>query len=185
MDPIPVGPGGGKAGARLRLRDFQSALTARLQAARAAPAAEAALAVRVGALGLLVDLREVGEILDVAPWLPVPRTWPWYLGVANLRGRLCSVIDLACFCGAAPVAPDKDSRLITFAPGLGCNAALLVSRLAGLRHPGLLQPAGGAPPAEACLAAPLRDAGGALLHPVSLARLVTAERFLQIGREAC
>lgn len=127
-------PPDARAAARGRLRAYQHQLAARLEAARSRSRAPARLALRSGARGHLVALDEVGAILPLAPWSPVPHTRPWYLGVANLRGRLFSVIDLSQYCGFEPIRVDKDCRLLTFAAGLGCNAALLVSGLAGLRQ---------------------------------------------------
>ncbi|RYE95481.1 MAG: chemotaxis protein CheW, partial [Oxalobacteraceae bacterium] len=64
----------------------------------------------------------------------VPLTADWFLGLSNLRGNLISVVDLARFQGLDPAVIDKDSRIVAFAPALGFNCGLLVSRVLGLRN---------------------------------------------------
>ena len=57
-------------------------------------------------------------------------------GVANLRGGLTGVVDLAGLLGEAPVRTEQalsESSLLAFNAALEVNAALLVDRLAGLR----------------------------------------------------
>ena len=68
----------------------------------------------------------------------MPYTQPWFVGVANLRGGLFGVVDLASFAsGQAPVARNElvynDTRLVALNTALDVNCALMVDRLAGLR----------------------------------------------------
>ncbi len=70
--------------------------------------------------------------------MAVPHTHPWFAGVANLRGGLHGVVDLAAFLGLRALASREHgaegARLVALNPSLGVNSALLVDRLAGLRH---------------------------------------------------
>ena len=74
-------------------------------------ASRAWLAVEVAGTGLLLPLHQAGEIFPLPPMLPLAHSQPWFLGVANLRGGLHGVVDLACFLGLseglsrAPGAP--------------------------------------------------------------------------------
>ena len=70
------------------LRDLQSRLAERLQAARTEPLAQSWLAVECSSRGFLFPLREAGEIFALTPMVPVPHSHRWFLGVANLRGHL-------------------------------------------------------------------------------------------------
>ena len=66
----------------------------------------------------------------------VPYTQKWFMGVANLRGGLTGVVDLAGLMGDAPMRTDQalsETSLLAFNAALEVNAALLVDRLAGLR----------------------------------------------------
>ena len=119
------------------LRELQTRLAERMQAARAQPRGQSWLAVESRGHGLLLPLEQAGEIFAMVPLLPVPHTRPWFAGVANLRGGLHGVVDVARFLNL-PDAVSSDSgrdqaRLIALGAPLGLNVALLVDRLAGLR----------------------------------------------------
>lgn len=166
------------AARRTRLRVYQEQLLEKMQAARTgAGAAAGQLGVAVGAARFLVDLVEVGEIVAPVPLTAIPMTQPWYLGLANVRGSLLGVIDLARYLdeaqdGAGAAAVAGAPRLVVFAPALGFNCALLVSQVHGLRQAATMVRDGDA----------LRDADGTRWTPLSLAALVQEQRFLQIAR---
>src|SRR3982751_7104436 len=104
------------------LRDLQSRLAERLQAARAEPLAKSWLAVECSSRGFLFPLREAGEIFPVAPMAPVPYSHRWFLGVANLRGHLHGVVDLAGFLGLRPAEGQREhARLVGFNQSLDIN----------------------------------------------------------------
>lgn len=116
------------------LREFQQRLAQRLQAARTQAQSARWLAVEAAGLGLLLPLRQAGEIFPPVPLTTVPYTEPWMLGVANLRGGLHAVVDLAQFLGLREQAPSlSEGRLVSFGSELNINCALWVDRLLGLR----------------------------------------------------
>jgi twitching motility protein PilI len=91
------------------------------------------LSYRVGELQLVTAMDQISEVVPSAPFAMVPRTQSWLRGIANVRGRLLSVIDLQDFLGMGPVNADQYSRLIVINNDqLSC--CLLVGRLQGLRH---------------------------------------------------
>jgi twitching motility protein PilI len=105
----------------------------------AAPATAAQwLALEAGGGRYLVPLAQAGEVFpEVAPQR-VPYTRPWFLGVINLRGTVCGVVDMAHFLavdalGVRSEAPALDAHLVTFNAAIGLHCALRVDRLAGLR----------------------------------------------------
>ena len=123
-----------RAGRRARLRDYQTHLVDRMQAARSGTELHRnQLGVMIGTSRLLLDLRQAGEIMTIAEITPVPLTQDWYRGLVNVRGNLIGVIDLARFQGEEVTAVTKESRIVAFAPLLGFNCGLLVSRVLGLR----------------------------------------------------
>ena len=66
--------------------------------------------------------------------VPVPHSHRWFLGVANLRGHLHGVVDLAGFLGIKSAESPRDqARLVGFNQSLDINCVLLVDRLSGLR----------------------------------------------------
>jgi len=123
---------------RQALRDLQSRLAQRLQAARTQERSASWLAVESAGQGLLLPLHEAGEIFPISSIMSVPHTASWFLGVANLRGGLYGVADLALFLGAAQPtlrgdATREQARLVGLNSGFEVNCALLVERLMGLR----------------------------------------------------
>lgn len=168
--------GGERAGEarRTRLRQYQEQLLERMQAARTSKGGAAhQLGVEIGGVRYLLDLLEAGEIVPVPALATVPLTQPWYLGLANVRGNLVGVVDLARYLGVgAPAAPSANSqRLVTFAAALGFPCALLVTRVFGLRHAADMSPLDGR----------LVDADGNAWTPLALAALARDERFLQVA----
>lgn len=170
------------------LRELQSRLAVRLQAARTEARTANWLAVESAGQGFLLPLAEAGEIFPLGGLIPVPHTAPWFLGVANLRGGLHGVADLATFLGlrsAAPAAAGEglrdQSRLVAFNPALEINCALLVEKLAGLRGADQLEAEpddGLARPAFA--GARYRDGQGRSWQELSLSGLAGEEHFLKI-----
>lgn len=118
---------------KVSLRQFQQELAQKLSSAKIDPVAAARLGVQCGQAHWLVALEDAGEIVPVPEVLPVPLTKPWYVGVTNIRGSLFSVIDFSAFTGGEPTGRGSDTRLILAGSRFGINAALLVSRMLGLR----------------------------------------------------
>ncbi|MCS0611795.1 chemotaxis protein CheW [Massilia kyonggiensis] len=170
---MDTGDAGQKGAARrARLRQYQEQLLERMQAARTSSGARAhQLGVEIGGVRYLLDLVEAGEIVPLPPLAAVPLTQPWYLGLANVRGSLLGVVDLARYLDPQ-AQPTPGTRLVTFAPGLGFPCALLVAKVVGLRHAADMTP----------LDARLRDADGQEWTPLSLAALAREDRFLHVAR---
>jgi twitching motility protein PilI len=164
------------------LRELQTRLAERLQAARTQVRGQSWLAVECGGRGFLLPLREAGEIFALAPVLAVPYSHRWFLGVANLRGHLHGVVDLAGFLGVKAVDAGRDqSRLVGFNQSLDINCVLLVDRLSGLRSDDQLSPEPDeAGPRPAFVGARLRDASGRLWQELVLSALAGDEAFLRI-----
>lgn len=168
------------------LRALQTRLAERMQQVRTEQPGVSWLAVDCGGQGLLFPLKEAGEIFDTGTMVPVPHTQPWFSGVVNLRGGVCSVVDMAAFLGlreAGGPLPEH-ARLVAFNAALGVNGALLVDRLEGLRHAADMQATeetddNGSRPGFA--PARWRDAAGREWQEISLAGLAHAPQFLAIA----
>lgn len=169
------------------LRELQSRLAQRLQAARTEARSASWLAVECAGHGLLVALPSAGEIFPFGAVLPVPHTQPWFVGVANLRGGLHGVVDLAAFLGLRPTmsAPDAvrdQARLVALNPGLGSHCALLVEKLAGLRSAEQLRAEPADETSRPAFAGPRwRDADGRAWQEIDLSALAQHEQFLGIA----
>jgi twitching motility protein PilI len=164
------------------LRELQTRLADRLQAARTEPVARSWLAVECSSRGFLFPLRDAGEIFSLAPLVPVPHSHPWFLGVANLRGHLHGVVDLASFLGVKAREPSRDqARLVGFNQAFDINCVLLVDRLAGLRSEEELTRDGEDGVARPGFAgARYRDGSERVWQELNLAELAGDESFLRI-----
>ncbi|MBK9135326.1 MAG: chemotaxis protein CheW [Betaproteobacteria bacterium] len=172
---------------REALRELQSRLAARLQSSQDATRTAQWLAVECGGQGFLLGLADAGEIFPLAALKPVPHTHGWFAGVANLRGGLHGVVDLAAFLGlrgpALPESVREHARLVALNPAHGAQCALLIERLAGLRLPDQLeQVESGDPATRPAFAGPVwRDAEGRAWQELDLAALARHEQFLGIA----
>jgi twitching motility protein PilI len=171
---------------REALRELQSRLAERLQLARTEARPASWLAVECAGAGFLVPLAGAGEIFSVGSVLAVPHTRHWFLGVANLRGVLHGVVDLAAFLGlrqaGVPDGQRDQARLLALNPALNAHSALLVDRLAGLRSgEQLTQDADDGVPRPAFARQRWRDAEGRQWQEVDLAAMARNEQFLGIA----
>ncbi len=172
---------------REALRELQSRLASRLQTARTEGVQASWLAVESAGSRYLFPLAQSGEIFPFASALPVPYTQPWFLGVANLRGGLYGVVDLASFVARrAPVqrsdASRAESRLVALNATLDVNCALLIDRLAGLRHleafSSSSEPPEGSP---GFFGSGYTDASGVYWQEINLQALSLQTQFLSIS----
>lgn len=172
---------------REALRELQTRLASRLQAARNEGVSVAWLAVKAGDRNYLFPLAQSGEIFPLAQVQRVPYTRSWFLGVVNLRGGLFGVVDLAGFIAGRTTASRTEQSLaqasvVTFNTALDINCALLVDALAGLRKreafaSSVASPAG----SPACFGQVLTDGQGAQWQEINLQTLVQSTEFLSIS----
>lgn len=165
------------------LRELQVRLANRLQAARERPREAGWLAVECAGAGLLLPLGQAGEIQSLRDVTPVPHAAPWLVGVANVRGQLNAVMDLAVFLGLRERgAGMRTGQLVVFNPGLRVNAALLIDRLLGLRDSEQLQRVTDVPgPRPAFALHQWRDGQGRVWDELDLAALVRDPLFLEVA----
>ena len=102
--------------ARLDLRSFQKELASRLASKTAAQVESSRLGIACGDARWLIRLADAGEVIAVPPIVPVPITQPWFLGLANIRGKLYSVIDFPAFLAGTPVKLTPGRTWVHFAP---------------------------------------------------------------------
>ena len=138
--------------ARIDLQSFQQELANRLASKTAAQVESSRLGLSCGGERWLIRLADAAEVVAVPQIAGVPLTQPWFLGLANIRGNLYSVVDFAAFHGRESVIPHGaggQSRLILFGPRAGdLKAGIVVQSVLGLRNLGELTavpPVSGAP----------------------------------------
>jgi len=117
------------------LREFQEAILSKLKDAASQVGGESLsrLGVNVGDKRFLINLQDVKEVLSVPPLQLVPFTKAWFLGVANVRGNLYSISDLAQFMGMPATLKSVNNRILLLSTESTEQVALLVDSLIGLR----------------------------------------------------
>jgi twitching motility protein PilI len=170
---------------KIDLRVFQQELAARLASKTAAQVESSRLGLASAGQQWLVRLADAGEVVALPQIASVPLTKSWFLGVANIRGNLYSVVDFAGFLGhevtASPAAGNA-GRLLLFGPRVGeMRAGIMVSRVLGLRNLADLAP--GAPSASPRPWYGQRwvDATGGGWQEIDLVGLAQDPDFLQVG----
>lgn len=160
---------------RLNLREFQQNLIDRLQAKDMSDERVSTLGVQIAGRNWLVDLKDIGEVLPLPKLISVPFTRPWFLGVANVRGKLYSVADMAAYENSGSASGDINNRVMLVAERFAFNAALLVDRVLGLRD------ARGWRQSEVDGQIVYQDEQGTHWHRLDVPGLLEQAEFLQIG----
>jgi twitching motility protein PilI len=88
---------------------------------------------RIGEARLACSIDQVHEFLPIPAFTPVPGTKPWILGLANVRGDLLTVVDLAWFLNGERSTVSMRTRLLA-ATLRGRPIGLLVDEVFGQRH---------------------------------------------------
>src|SRR5690606_3795721 len=139
--------------------------------------------------GFLLPQDQAGEIIPLSALHGVPHSQPWFQGVANLRGHLPGVVDLALHIGLDRPAnrwgveqgARDGARLVALNVSMQVNAALQIDRLLGLRSPGDMKPGGASPPgAPHFVGQQLRDAQDRTWYELDLSALAADTAFLNI-----
>ncbi|VAW89757.1 type IV pili signal transduction protein PilI [hydrothermal vent metagenome] len=88
---------------------------------------------RFAGIDMMSGLSEVCEVASCPPVSLLLGVKPWVRGVANVRGNLITVIDLAAFLDLRAPTTNKNSRIL-IVNQTGLMAGLLVDEIHGLRH---------------------------------------------------
>ncbi|MDP1566014.1 MAG: chemotaxis protein CheW [Polaromonas sp.] len=172
---------------RQALRELQSRLADRLQAAKTQGVTASWLAVEAGGDKYLFPLNQSGEIF---PWVSaqnVPYTQAWFAGVANLRGGLYGIVDLASFVTGKMPPPRSEmarteSRLVALNSALEINCALQIDKLSGLRNPDAFTDFNEkSPESPEFFGHSYVDANGATWQEINLQSLAQQAHFLTIS----
>lgn len=107
------------------------------------------LVLRLAGERMAIDADLVANVLRAPHLCPIPCTPPWVLGVANMRGRVLSVLDIGLYWGLRREPGDSGAVVALSMPGRrgapGMELGLAVDEVEGvrrmpeeLREPGLL-----------------------------------------------
>lgn len=168
---------------KLDLQAYQQGILDRLKSlaeSRRAPAASR-LGVTIGGENWLLALGDISEVLPLPEVMRVPLTQAWFMGMANVRGNLYALTDLAAYIGHPPATATADRRVLLAHGRFGINAGLLVDRVIGLRHLEDMQIEQGTEPKAAWQLGRYKDAGGQAWGELDLGVLLRQHEFLQIA----
>lgn len=163
------------------LRDFQEYLAARLTTAAQGHGALSWLGIEVGNEPWLLDLSDSGEIVQAPQLVPVPLTRPWFAGIANIRGNLHAVTDFSVFRGGLATPQNANARLLLVGVKHGSNAALLVSRMLGLKNPEDYTPEAADASVPSWGAQRFADTQGKIWRKLAVNELLADQNFMNIG----
>jgi len=164
------------------LKEFQEALARRLHDASEVEST-ARLGLESGGHRYLLRLEEAGEVLPLPALYPVPLTRSWFVGLANVRGNLVAVVDLAEFAGGEPTARGADARLVLFAERFAVRSSLLAARMLGLKNLTAFEPCNrGAAPAWVRSCYVEKNGGTTVWRELDMGGLMASESFLQVER---
>lgn len=168
------------------LREFQQNVAQRIRDLASQKTVASKLGFQVGAENWLVTLSDVSEVIPMPNTVIVPMTRSWFRGVANIRGKLYSVVDFAAFQGESAIGPGTERRVILIADRLIEGSGLMVTRMLGLRNPEQFtaQPLPGGVRHRPWIKATFREPGGALWHELDVVALVGNIQFLEVGSRA-
>lgn len=159
---------------RTNLREFQQNLSNRMQDKSRAGAQLSLLGVQIAGENYLVEMVDISEVLSLPPLTPVPLTKLWFRGVANVRGNLYCVADMAAFLHQGEANGAANNRLLLAAERHGLNAAFLVDRVYGLRDTHTWQ-------RDAVMTDQYFDEQGVMWRKLDMVQLLGQPEFLQIG----
>lgn len=80
-----------------------------------------------------VPMGEISEMLEIPPHTHLPGVQSWVRGVANVRGRLLPLFDLAAFFGAQLTGGRKQRRVLVLEADT-LYSGLMVDQVFGMQH---------------------------------------------------
>jgi twitching motility protein PilI len=81
----------------------------------------------------VAPMGEVSEMLEVPGYTHLPGVQPWVKGVANVRGRLLPLFDMATFFGGRAISNRKQRRVLILETET-LYSGLLVDQVFGMQH---------------------------------------------------
>lgn len=87
----------------------------------------------IGGQRLVAPMGEVSEVLAMPEYTSMPLVQPWMLGIANVRGRLLPITDLAQFLHL-PSHQQKSQRKVIVIDHSSVFSGLLVDKVLGIEQ---------------------------------------------------
>lgn len=81
----------------------------------------------------VAPMGEVSELLELPSYTLLPSVQPWVMGVANVRGRLLPLFDMAMYLGGVLDGQRKKHRVLVLEQD-GLYSGLVVDSAMGMQH---------------------------------------------------
>src|SRR5512146_1618880 len=109
---------------RFSLREFQENVLNRIQVQVSSGVGSQAslLGLQLGGQNWVIRMSDIAEVLPLPALTPVPLVKPWFLGLANVRGNLYGITDLAAFSGMGDTVRSQSNRVLLLAEKYGMSA---------------------------------------------------------------
>lgn len=88
----------------------------------------------IGGQRLVAPMGEVSEVLIMPEYTSIPLVQPWLLGIANVRGRLLPLTDLAKLLSISSQAAQLNQRKIIVIDHSPMYAGLIVDQVLGIEQ---------------------------------------------------
>lgn len=88
----------------------------------------------IGGQRLIAPIGEVSEVLSMPEYTSMPLVQPWLLGIANVRGRLLPLTDLAKLLSISSQLPQMKQRKVIIIDHSTLFAGLIVDRVLGIEQ---------------------------------------------------
>lgn len=88
----------------------------------------------IGGQRLIAPMGEVSEVLSMPEYTSMPLVQPWLLGIANVRGRLLPLTDLAKLFSISSQLPQMKQRKVIVIDHSTLFAGLIVDRVLGIEQ---------------------------------------------------
>lgn len=164
---------------KFNLRQFQTDLSKRMQAAAMAPAQASRLGFHAAGANWLVPLDDIDEVMPLPEIVGTPGTKRWFRGMTNIRGNLYAVTDLSDFLTGNPTAESGESRLLLVHRKHDVNSALIIQRSLGLRQISQFESTEEKPQWD-CGAMCYQESGGPSWIEIDIPRLLADTAFLSV-----
>lgn len=169
----------------ISIEAYQHTLTEQIKNAADTETSPTVLGVAVGEERYLIPMNEVSEVIQIPKLARVPLTQPWFLGLANVRGNLYGVTDLAVYLGSHQMPFTLKSRILLVSAGNKIYGGFIVHSMLGIRNLSEFVPVQSAKKKQVKVMSnrQYKDSEDRLWRELSLLQLMREEKFLQIARE--
>jgi twitching motility protein PilI len=168
---------------KLDLQAYQQDILARLKDLTADTNSKTVskLGVVINGSNWLIALDDVSEVIPLPEITRVPQTQAWFMGMANVRGNLYALTDLARFFGYPATQISPDARILLVHQKFDVNAGLLVERLIGLRASEDMEKQENPDEQAIWSASQYKDSNHEVWHELNISQLLNQQAFMQVA----